>query len=125
MALECEHDSVLLLLSLQSLCAAAVQRWTVSQHDSKLLLLQLPQLMCVAADGSMGPPPGRNASRPDPSSGSDAPHHPEMTDELTFLRGVVPTDASGIAEFDSVVPGWYQGRTPHIHVKVGFPTLVA
>jgi protocatechuate 3,4-dioxygenase beta subunit len=36
----------------------------------------------------------------------------------TFLRGIQRTDAGGIARFDTVYPGWYQGRTVHIHVKV-------
>jgi protocatechuate 3,4-dioxygenase beta subunit len=36
----------------------------------------------------------------------------------TFLRGVQPTNASGIAAFTTIYPGWYQGRTVHIHVKV-------
>jgi protocatechuate 3,4-dioxygenase beta subunit len=36
----------------------------------------------------------------------------------TFMRGVQKTDAAGIATFQTVYPGWYQGRTVHIHVKV-------
>jgi protocatechuate 3,4-dioxygenase beta subunit len=36
----------------------------------------------------------------------------------TFLRGIQRTDAGGIARFETVFPGWYQGRTVHIHVKV-------
>jgi protocatechuate 3,4-dioxygenase beta subunit len=36
----------------------------------------------------------------------------------TFLRGVQRTDAHGVATFQSIYPGWYQGRTVHIHVKV-------
>jgi len=36
----------------------------------------------------------------------------------TFMRGVQPTDGQGIAVFDTVYPGWYQGRAVHIHVKV-------
>jgi protocatechuate 3,4-dioxygenase beta subunit len=36
----------------------------------------------------------------------------------TFLRGIQRTDANGLAPFTSVYPGWYQGRTVHIHVKV-------
>ena len=36
----------------------------------------------------------------------------------TFMRGVQKTDANGIATFQTVYPGWYQGRTVHIHVKV-------
>jgi protocatechuate 3,4-dioxygenase beta subunit len=36
----------------------------------------------------------------------------------TFLRGVQKTDAGGYAVFTTIYPGWYQGRTVHIHVKV-------
>ncbi len=36
----------------------------------------------------------------------------------TFMRGVQKTDGNGLAVFDTVYPGWYQGRTVHIHVKV-------
>jgi protocatechuate 3,4-dioxygenase beta subunit len=36
----------------------------------------------------------------------------------TFMRGVQRTDASGLAHFTTVYPGWYQGRAVHIHVKV-------
>jgi protocatechuate 3,4-dioxygenase beta subunit len=36
----------------------------------------------------------------------------------TFMRGIQPTNAHGIALFDTVYPGWYQGRAVHIHVKV-------
>jgi protocatechuate 3,4-dioxygenase beta subunit len=36
----------------------------------------------------------------------------------TFMRGIQRTDAKGTAVFRTVYPGWYQGRTVHIHVKV-------
>ncbi len=36
----------------------------------------------------------------------------------TFLRGHQATGADGVAKFLTVYPGWYQGRTPHVHVKV-------
>lgn len=36
----------------------------------------------------------------------------------TFMRGVQRTDANGVATFRTVYPGWYRGRTVHIHVKV-------
>jgi protocatechuate 3,4-dioxygenase beta subunit len=36
----------------------------------------------------------------------------------TFMRGIQKTDANGIATFRTVYPGWYMGRTVHIHVKV-------
>jgi protocatechuate 3,4-dioxygenase beta subunit len=36
----------------------------------------------------------------------------------TFMRGIQRTDRNGLARFRTVYPGWYQGRTVHIHVKV-------
>jgi protocatechuate 3,4-dioxygenase beta subunit len=39
-------------------------------------------------------------------------------DESTFLRGGQVTDAEGIVEFVTVYPGWYRGRTVHIHSKL-------
>ena len=36
----------------------------------------------------------------------------------TFLRGTQKTNASGLAIFTTIYPGWYQGRAVHIHVKV-------
>jgi protocatechuate 3,4-dioxygenase beta subunit len=36
----------------------------------------------------------------------------------TFLRGIQRTGAKGVAVFRTIYPGWYPGRTPHIHVKV-------
>jgi protocatechuate 3,4-dioxygenase beta subunit len=35
-----------------------------------------------------------------------------------FMRGIQRTDAKGLAVFRTVYPGWYTGRTVHIHVKV-------
>jgi protocatechuate 3,4-dioxygenase beta subunit len=35
-----------------------------------------------------------------------------------YLRGGQRTSRSGLAVIDTVYPGWYQGRAPHIHVKV-------
>ncbi|WP_063061150.1 protocatechuate dioxygenase [Nocardia sienata] len=40
------------------------------------------------------------------------------TDDGTYLRGAQPTGADGIAYFTTIFPGWYTGRTTHIHVKV-------
>jgi protocatechuate 3,4-dioxygenase beta subunit len=36
----------------------------------------------------------------------------------TYLRGAQVTNRDGIAEFTTVYPGWYPGRTVHIHAKV-------
>jgi protocatechuate 3,4-dioxygenase beta subunit len=35
-----------------------------------------------------------------------------------FLRGYQSTDANGVARFTTIYPGWYAGRTPHIHFKI-------
>lgn len=35
-----------------------------------------------------------------------------------FLRGHQRTNAAGLARFTTIWPGWYTGRTPHIHLKV-------
>jgi protocatechuate 3,4-dioxygenase beta subunit len=42
----------------------------------------------------------------------------ESADDERFLRGTQVTDREGIAEFRTIYPGWYQGRTVHIHAKV-------
>ncbi|MBW4574252.1 MAG: intradiol ring-cleavage dioxygenase [Aphanothece sp. CMT-3BRIN-NPC111] len=35
-----------------------------------------------------------------------------------FLRGYQVTDANGTVRFTTIYPGWYPGRTVHIHFKV-------
>jgi protocatechuate 3,4-dioxygenase beta subunit len=35
-----------------------------------------------------------------------------------FLRGYQLTDSNGRVQFQTIFPGWYRGRTPHIHFKV-------
>lgn len=35
-----------------------------------------------------------------------------------FLRGYQTTDAQGRTAFTTIYPGWYQGRTVHIHFKI-------
>ena len=35
-----------------------------------------------------------------------------------FLRGYQLTDTNGQAQFTTIYPGWYQGRTVHIHFKI-------
>jgi protocatechuate 3,4-dioxygenase beta subunit len=38
-----------------------------------------------------------------------------------FLRGYQVTDANGVARFTTIYPGWYPGRTVHIHFKIRTP----
>ena len=40
------------------------------------------------------------------------------TSNQQFLRGYQLTDGSGRAQFTTIYPGWYPGRTVHIHFKV-------
>jgi protocatechuate 3,4-dioxygenase beta subunit len=35
-----------------------------------------------------------------------------------FLRGYQVSDPAGKARFVTILPGWYQGRTVHIHIKI-------
>lgn len=36
----------------------------------------------------------------------------------TFLRGRQTTNSNGVVGFTSIFPGWYTGRTTHIHVHI-------
>jgi protocatechuate 3,4-dioxygenase beta subunit len=40
------------------------------------------------------------------------------TQGRTFLRGTQVTDSTGAVQFQTIFPGWYRGRTIHIHLKV-------
>lgn len=45
----------------------------------------------------------------------------EQGEASTWFRGQLTTDAAGRADFLSIFPGWYSGRTIHIHVAVSDP----
>jgi protocatechuate 3,4-dioxygenase beta subunit len=40
------------------------------------------------------------------------------TSGSTWLRGYQETDSNGHVQFTTIYPGWYSGRTVHIHVRV-------
>ncbi len=42
----------------------------------------------------------------------------QNTVHQSWLRGHQTTDAKGVVKFVTIFPGWYPGRTTHIHVKV-------
>jgi protocatechuate 3,4-dioxygenase beta subunit len=44
------------------------------------------------------------------------------TDDETYLRGTQVTNAERVVEFVTIYPGWYSGRTVHIHCKVHLDT---
>ena len=60
----------------------------------------------------------RPVSTPASSPASTGGPAAGATDEQTYLRGAQVTNADGIVEFRTIYPGWYPGRTVHIHVKV-------
>jgi protocatechuate 3,4-dioxygenase beta subunit len=72
-----------------------------------------------------GPPPGgpgreANSSSGETSDGSYSVGDVEaaVTDDGTYLRGAQVADANGVVRFVTIYPGWYRGRTVHIHLKV-------
>jgi len=40
------------------------------------------------------------------------------SDDKRYLRGAQTTNADGIAVITTIYPGWYRGRTVHIHAKI-------
>ena len=65
---------------------------------------------------------GRYSGFPPPDSSAvvtaaTAPRTEYLSDQ-TFLRGRQRTDPHGIVEFHTIYPGWYPGRTVHIHLMV-------
>ena len=52
------------------------------------------------------------------ASGTYSGFAQEGTERATFMRGIQRTDRNGVAVFDTIYPGWYEGRTVHIHVQV-------
>lgn len=81
-----------------------------------------------------GPPPGGTVEvwhcdalgrysgfpPPDSSAAVTAETAPrgEYVADRTFLRGSQRIDGAGMVEFRTIFPGWYPGRTVHIHVMV-------
>ena len=49
---------------------------------------------------------------------SDASDRSFNTQGKQFLRGYQTTDANGQVKFTTIYPGWYHGRTVHIHFKI-------
>jgi len=62
-----------------------------------------------ASTGGGGPGGG-----PPPGGGGGS----SRSDDETYLRGAQATNSDGIVEFKTIYPGWYRGRTTHIHAKV-------
>lgn len=99
---------------------AAVDLW---HCDAVGLYSGFTRQIPMGPPGHHGPPPGP----PGPGFGPYSLEGPEPmgpppdhapTDKFTFLRGIQLTSADGAVSFRTVFPGFYMGRTNHIHFKV-------
>ncbi|HEX4457153.1 MAG TPA: hypothetical protein VIA18_04245 [Polyangia bacterium] len=52
------------------------------------------------------------------SSGVYSDQAVENTTTEQWLRGYQLTDSNGAVTFNTVIPGWYSGRTTHIHLRI-------
>jgi protocatechuate 3,4-dioxygenase beta subunit len=74
---------------------------------------------------------GRYSGFPPPDDSAvvtaDTAPRGEYLADQPFLRGRQTTDAAGMVEFHTIYPGWYPGRTVHIHLMVhrGLTTLTS
>ena len=68
--------------------------------------------------GGGTPPSGMPAGPGGPGGGEPGSADLRPTDDKRYLRGAQVTNAAGIVEFTTVWPGWYRGRTVHIHALV-------
>jgi len=99
--------AVLDVRTCKPLTGAAVDIW----HCDALGMYSGYTTQSMMQGGPGGPPPGG-------FSGPGGPPESHPTDKLTFLRGIQMTDADGAVRFRTVFPGFYMGRTNHIHFKV-------
>ena len=82
-----------------------------TDDGSALLAADVEVWHCDAAGVYSGyPPPAL--------SGGEGPASPEYRVDQTFLRGTQASNVEGMVEFHTIYPGWYPGRTVHIHVIV-------
>jgi protocatechuate 3,4-dioxygenase beta subunit len=70
--------------------------------------------------GAPGRPDGQDTSGQETSDGSysDGEVESAPSDDGTYLRGAHVADDNGIVQFTTIYPGWYRGRTVHIHCRV-------
>ena len=83
------------------------------------------QVAVTVVDGSCRPIPGARVDLWHCDAGGiysgyegQGDDHKTGAKGQTFLRGAQITDTGGRVAFRSVWPGWYEGRTPHMHLKV-------
>jgi len=52
------------------------------------------------------------------ASGVYSAESSESTSSESWLRGYQLTDSTGKVQFTTIIPGWYSGRTNHIHLRL-------
>jgi protocatechuate 3,4-dioxygenase beta subunit len=72
---------------------------------------------CVALPGAVVEIWHTDASG-DYSAYADGGTGKDEAEGTTFFRGSQTASEDGIAEFHTIVPGWYSGRAVHIHLRV-------
>jgi protocatechuate 3,4-dioxygenase beta subunit len=69
-------------------------------------------------DPGLGPPPDGMMGPPPEAGRFPGPGRSRETDSTSFCRGIQLSGSNGVAEFQTMSPGWYVGRDTHIHLKV-------
>ncbi|CUA75812.1 hypothetical protein RSOLAG22IIIB_12000 [Rhizoctonia solani] len=83
----------------------------------------------TAPGGNMTPPTGSESmalptgtesmsAMPTGGAGGGGGGSTSMTDQASFLRGGYATNSEGMVEFFTTYPGFYTGRTVHIHTMI-------
>jgi len=95
------------------------------ERDRRRLALRPPRIYSgfeSASNGGGGgggtPPSGEAPPEGGLQPGDAGAGRSARSDEKTYLRGAQATNSDGIVEFRTIYPGWYRGRTTHIHAKV-------
>ncbi len=96
--------------------------WGMAASQSVRANRNMPSMMAPMGAPHMGPhgAAGGAGMTGMPMPGQ-MPHAGGPMDNSTFLRGVLATNASGVAAFETIFPGHAAGHMPpHINVKVDF-----
>lgn len=79
----------------------------------------MPTGAIPSGTGNMtGNPPTKRAVNGNEVVGQANDGGTAITDAYTFGRGIQITDSDGGVTFKTIVPGWYNDRTMHIHTKI-------
>ncbi|WP_155374232.1 dioxygenase family protein [Catellatospora vulcania] len=72
----------------------------------------------TAPSGMPGGTAPSGAPGGNPPGGGDGMADLKPVDDKRYLRGAQVTNVDGIVDFTTIWPGWYRGRTVHIHAMV-------